>query len=856
MPLHPLPIDDLVPEALALLQRERALVLRAEPGAGKTTRLPPALAWSPWLSGGVLVVQPRRIAARLAARFVADERQVTLGREVGYQVRFEDRTSAQTRLCYATDGLVLRRLLEDADLRGLGAVILDEFHERRLDTELVFTLLLELRKRRPELALVVMSATLDPEPLQRLMGGCPHLDVPGRSFPLTIDYDPEGDELPLARRVRSGLRRVEERCPKGDVLVFLPGLGEIRQTAELLQPMLEGAGWTLSQLHGDMPLDDQVAAVTPGVGRKVVLSTNVAESSITVEGVTAVIDSGLARVARVDPYTGTPQLVLEEISQASAIQRAGRAGRTGPGHVLRLYGPGAFERRRGFDRPEIERLDLAQAVLMLRGCLDEDPRRLTWLSPPPEPALAAAERLLRSLDALTPEGRLTAIGRAMLALPLPPRLGRVFLECRAAERTADGARLCALLQEKELRLALRGPAVQRAQHLAHQQSGDSDLTELLDTLLEAEEAGLRASALRRLGLDEVAARGALRTTQQLERAARSLPNTGLPSHGAPREEALARALLHGFPDRVARRRNPGSEDLVLASGESATLAKTSVVTGAELLLAVDLESRQEGRRSFRIVRLACALRPEWLLDELSDSLQSLEEYQFERASRVVLRTSKLCIGSVTLEQSTQRARPGPEVSALLSRAALEPGMLPHGLMERLETLRCRCALLAEHCPELSVARLDEELLTLALDEAFSAVSGFDQLDEEGLMTTLEQAVASHGLLARHAPLHVTLGGGRRVAVHYEPNTRPWIASRLQDFFGTDTVPSVASGRVPLTLHLLAPNQRAVQVTTDLAGFWERHYPAIRRELMRRYPRHSWPEDGRTAEPPAPKPRRA
>ena len=426
----PLPIDAVLPELMSALSGSdvRAVVLEAPPGAGKTTRVPWAV--QHWLGDTeVVVAEPRRLAARMAARRVADERGEALGERIGYSVRFEDVSSARTRIRYATEGIVLRRLLSEPDLRGIGAVILDEFHERHLATDLLLVLLDRLsRTARPDLKLVVMSATLDAEPIARYLGDCPRIRSEGRMFPVAVEFLPKADERPLEKQIVSAVRRAVSEEATGDILVFLPGAGEIRKAKTALEPLAQEAGLLVLPLHGDLPIAEQARAVEPAKERKVVLSTNVAESSVTVDGVTVVVDSGQARVAGYSPWSGLPTLALEPVSRASSTQRAGRAGRTRPGRVLRLYTKGDYESRRPHDLPEIVRSDLAEAFLILHGAGVVEPESLEFLDAPPKARVESARELLVLLGALGASGGLNELGRRLLRFPVPPRLGRLLVE--------------------------------------------------------------------------------------------------------------------------------------------------------------------------------------------------------------------------------------------------------------------------------------------------------------------------------------------------------------------------------------------------------------------------------------------
>jgi len=868
--MDPLPIDGLLPEIAASLRDEPALVLEAPPGAGKTTRVPRAILEAGLAGEGeVVVLEPRRLAARLAARRVAEELGERPGHTVGWQVRFEDVTGPATRIRYVTEALLTRRLLAAPALPGVGAVVLDEFHERHLQGDLALALLHRLQHTgRPDLRLVVMSATIEAAPVARFLGA-PSLRSEGRAFPVAIEFlSPEeaARDARLEERVASAVRRVLREEPDGHVLVFLPGAAEIRRARERLQG-LEPGGVEVLPLHGDLPPDEQDRAVRASARRKVILSTNVAETSVTIEGVVAVVDAGLARVAAHSPWSGLPTLELRKVSRASAAQRAGRAGRTRAGRCLRLYTRHDHDARPEFDVPEIRREDLAETALALAAAGADD---LAWLEPPPEAAWRAAQGLLRRLGALDLAGRITARGRRLLRFPLHPRLGRLVVAADEAGAGREGALLAALLGERDIRERWE---LDRG---ATPPTGPSDLLELAAVFEEAARARFAEGKLRSLGLVGGAVQAVERARRQIaalvvgppsvrpeRRAASADRSRRANATATSTDETLLRATLLAFPDRVARRRSARSDDVVLSGGGSARLAPESVVRDSPLLVAVDAEERR-ARAGARpgaagvVVRLASAVTQEMLLDAFPDALRYEVEVRWNPDAERVDAFERLLYEDLVLEE-TRAQRAGPEeVAAVLAEAALAKGPRAFAGEGALDRLMARMAFAARHAPESGLAAPSEADLAGALRAACEGRRSFAELREAGLEGALlaRLSPAQRSALERLAPERVTLPGGRAVRVQYEQGEKPpFIESRLQDFFGMADGPKLAGGRAPLVLHLLAPNQRAVQVTTDLAGFWERHYPALRRELMRRYPRHAWPEDPLRAEPPAPRGRR-
>jgi ATP-dependent helicase HrpB len=738
-----LPIDALLP---AIVEASGNLVIEAPPGAGKTTRVPPALL--PLGRGEVLVLEPRRLAARLAARRVASELGERVGETVGYQVRFEDVSGPRTRLRFLTEGVLTRRLLSDPTLAGVSTVILDEFHERHLDTDLALALLRRLQSKR----LIVMSATLDTAPIAKFLGGCPILRSEGKLYGLAIEYTPHSP-APLEEQVAAALERLSSPARKGggDVLVFLPGAAEIRRAARAVEPLASRLGLLVMPLHGDLSPAEQDRAVSPADRPKVILSTNVAESSVTIEGVTAVIDSGLARVAADSPWTGLPSVELRRISQASATQRAGRAGRTAPGRVIRLYSAEDFHRRPAADVPEILRRELSQLVLQLRAMKIA---QLSWLDPPPEAALAAANTLLDRLG-VTPE---------MAELPLPPRLAKLVLEAKRRGVPEKGCAVAAVLSAGE--------------------RGKSDLLALAESDWQPQ------------------------TQRIFDQLRKKIPGRDVRIAG---DAAILQSILAAFPDRVARHRRDG--ELLLSAGGSARFPNCLW----EFLVGVDIEERRE--HGVPLVRLAAPIEPEWLLERAVERI-SLE---WNRTAERVEQVTALVYDQLVIEETRAPAPPSEEASRLLAQKALEAGIGRFADPDAVEQVRSRAA--------FGGITIDVDAVLVAQCDGRTS---FAELEAADLLGTIRPSRINQA-----APERIRLPGGREVKVHYESGKPPWIESRLQDFFGMRESPRI--GGAPVVVHLLAPNHRPVQVTSDLAGFWERLYPQVRKELSRRYPKHKWPE---------------
>lgn len=767
-----LPIDALIPETLASLERTPSLLIEAEPGAGKTTRVPPALLAI--VSGDVLVLEPRRIAARLAARRVAWEMNEELGGTVGYQVRFERVAGPRTRLHFLTEGVLTRRLISDPELRGVSAVVLDEFHERHLESDLALALLKRLQQRRPELRIVVMSATLEAATVAQFLDDCPVLSSTGRLFDLSVEYTPYSP-APLHDQVRDAMERELRAGQTGEILVFLPGAAEIRRSARSCESLAREFNRIVLPLHGDLPPSQQDRAVAPSSLPRIILSTNVAESSITIEGVSSVIDSGLARIATYSPWTGLPALTIGRVSKASARQRAGRAARTGPGRVVRLYTQTDYQARADFDAPEILRSDLAQLCLALRAMGIDDPSEIEWLDTPPEPAVQSAERLL---DLLMTSGE---DARRLMRLPLHPRLSRAIGDAMDRGVGRAACVTAALLSSRE--------RIER-----------NDVLEAIDAPL-----------------------GDM-TLQQLRHLLRLVKPTRPLKHD---DDALLQALLMGFPDRVAQRK--AGNQVILANGAGAEIVGQP--PSFPLMLALDAEHRSE--RPLPQVRLVARIEPEWLLDHFPEHIRDESALIWNRQADRVDAVNRLVYKSLVLQESVSAA---PDIGAagrLLAEKALEAGIGRFVDDAALGDFLGRLEFAGIELPEIPVNFMEFCRGYRSFAELKNASSHFIEWLEERL---------DGRRLRENAPRTLRLKSGRQVKIHYECAKTPWIASRLQDFFGMDESPRIGPKHTPVVVHLLAPNQRPVQTTTDLAGFWTRLYPQVRRELMRRYPRHAWPEN--------------
>ena len=769
--MHPLPIDPFVATIHAHVRARRAVVVTAAPGAGKTTRVPPALAED----GPTLLLQPRRVAARAIARRIAEERGWTVGREVGWHVRFERRFSADTRLIVATEGVLTARLQQDPLLSEFTTVVLDEFHERSIHADLGLALVRQAVSARDDLRVVVMSATLDAARVAAFLDDCPVVDVPGRAYPVEMTWRPGAD---LAATVASNAVMND-----GAILCFLPGAPEIRRAIDAIRSQVP-AGVDVLPLHGGLDADEQDRAITPSRTPRVIVATNIAETTLTVPDVRLVVDTGVHKVARYDAARGVDSLETERITQDSADQRAGRAGRTGPGRAIRLWD--SRDRLRPHREPEIARIDLASVALDVLAW-GGDPRTFPWFDPPPPTAVDGAMALLGELGVVDARGALTALGRDLHRFPLHPRLARLLV---AAGGTEAAALACALLSER---------------HFAPGR-GTATLSDLLTAVDDPRALPPHVVAVAR----------------DIRRLARDVLGPRLADTSD--ERAFRRAVLAGYPDRVGRRRAAGSDRVLLSSGAGARLARESGVYDAEYLVAIDVtEPAKVGAANTgdALIRMASAVEKAWL-----ERTHVETDHRFDQASGRVIATRTERYGALPLHEASVAVDPAIAADALvMAYADRGPTDADRQLQHRLS-----CA---------GIAIVLEEIVRAAAADAAS-LSAID------LAAHLDPGVKAR--LARDAPETLPLPSGRSARLDYREDGRILAAVKLQELFGLADTPRIGPRRLPVTFELLAPNGRPVQVTSDLRSFWTTGYPEVRRQLRGRYPRHPWPDDPWTATP--------
>ncbi len=828
----PLPIDGHLPEICAGLQSGSSLILQAPPGAGKTTRVPPALLEQRVGAGVWIVVQPRRVAVRTTARRMAQELNCALGSVVGYQIRFERQATAATRILVVTEGILIRKLLEDPFLEDVAGVILDEFHERRLETDLALAMIRRIQQTvRPDLKLVVMSATMDAEKLLQYLPDARRIICAVPTHPVSVEYVGSLRQMRLKESVVDGVQRLAARTD-GHLLVFLPGVGEIRQVQQLLQSDAAQSGWSLLPLYGDLPTAEQDRVFADSPQRKVILATNVAETSITVPGVTGVVDSGFARISEVDHGSGLNRLMLRPISQASADQRAGRAGRTSQGVCLRLWDEASQRTRRPYEAPEIQRTDLTGVILQLHSWGEADVRAFPWYEPPAETALQLAEDALHAIGALHQQS-VTPLGQELVTLPLHPRLARLVLAGEHAGHAATACLLAACLSERDP-FFTRQPAHHHA---------FSDLSDRLEVLEEWQRDGQTSRQLRDLQPENF--RQLYQVQQHL---LRSLPQAPDPRQKSPRpmrrsrHEAIGRAILAAFPDRVVKRREPGSRRGVMIGGRGVVLLEQSAVMEPELFIALDADAADKEVR----VRLASGVEREWLTGA---HLTTKVVVEFDEVARRVQARQRTTWFDLVLEESPAPLPGDEETRPILAAAARKfwPEPFPADDQE-LQSFLARVDLLRRCFPELNVPEWTEATLVEVVDQVAGGCRSLADLKKARWIDALRGDLTSQQLqmLDCEIPERIQVPSGSRIGVSYQIGQPPVLPVRIQEVFGWKATPRIAGGRVKLLLHLLSPNHRPQQITDDLQSFWTTAYQQVRGELRRRYPKHAWPEDPWTA----------
>ncbi len=848
-----LPVNALKDPLLDAVRGSGRLLLRAPTGSGKSTCVPPMLLDGGVVDGLIVVVQPRRIAARMLARRVAQVRGGRAGGEIGHVVRFENCMGRDTRIVYVTDGVLQRWLQDDPEISHIGAVVFDEFHERRIASDVALARCLNLQDgARPELKVVVMSATLEVAGLKDYLEPCEVLEADGRAFPVDVVYRGGGaaghsssrgrPEIKVWDRIADAVRDAASDDDAGHILVFLPGVHEIRRSIELIERAGWSRGWDVCPLYSGLPpkLQDQAVAPFRQGGRpRIIVSTNVAETSLTIDGVRTVIDAGLARVARYDAVRGLDTLMIEKISRASADQRAGRAGRTAPGRCIRLWSEADHGRRVGFDLPEIRRVDLAEVVLSLKSAGVGEVADFRWLDAPDPHGLEVAEELLRQLGSLDVDGQITDEGRVMSAFPLHPRYARLMLAGQEAGCVAEAGFIAAAVQGEGVFVRGRN---ERGQ-------GREEFTEASDQSdFEAEWRAYQVARdmkfdPRRCGQSGILARGAREVDKSLEQLERAALRRGLDWGEVDFEKnqaSMRRVMLAAFSDRLAVRLGVATLACRVVDGRRGKLDSHSAVKNAQAFVATEM-TEVEGKDVVVYLNRCAEISLDDLRSLFPDDFHEHDGAFYDATSRRVVRKRELRFRDLILESKEGGEPPLSDAAQLLAERAATGELKMKHWDQGVERWVARLVSLSQWMPEMELPGFDDDDKLMVLEDVCQGAKSYKDIKNREIMPVLSKWLSDgqKQVLEAYAPLEVTLSNGRKAKVRYSRDGAPWIALKMQLLYDVDELPEIAMGKTKLLVHLLAPNQRPWQVTDDLKGFWERGYPQMKKDLAGRYPRHEW-----------------
>jgi ATP-dependent helicase HrpB len=848
-----LPIHAIRERVLETLKDNNRLVLTAPTGSGKTTQVPKILLDAELFQPQIIILQPRRLAARLVAQRVAQELDSSLGDMVGFQTRHESKISAKTRIRFLTEGLFLRLIQAQPKLPGVGAVILDEFHERNLASDLSLALIKRLQKQsRPDLRLIVMSATLDTKEVAEYLA-CPTLETHGRAYPVDIRYldkrparkaivgklrTSRSGTIPVWELAADAARDILEEEKDGDILIFMPGAYEIRRTLEMLpHEDRNGNPLALFPLHSQLSPREQDAAVGPAKGRKIIVSTNVAETSITIEGIRHVIDSGLARINRFDPRRGLNALVIEPISRASADQRAGRAGRTAAGTATRLWTQADDRHRPPHSTPEIQRLDLTDALLQIYAMNVGDPREFPWLQPPIAAAVAQAQKTLINLGALASEGgSITATGRQMSHLPMHPRLSRMLVA--AAERNCL-RRAClwaALITEREILL----PNTKHTFEEDFPPGRRSDFITLERAMETAHHLRFDPARCPSRGLNAQACREVDKTTHLFESAAGSA-NLRAPARGDDSLESIAKSLLVAFPDHLAVRLNQNNLAAALTNNRRAQLDPSTIAQHVGILLPIEITEIGSGSASKTILSLITEIDTQWVSEVLGHQIAHERITEFNPDTKAVETVERDSFDGLIISEFAPRG-PDPKLAApILAEQIIRGALKLESWTEEVDQWIARTRCVARWFPERRLIDYGDEDMRLIIEEFCQGATRVKNIVDKPLLPFIRDALSweDQQFIEKMAPERIQLPRGWRMKIHYDPAAAPKGRAKIQDLYGLDSTPTIAAGRQKILLEILGPNMRPLQLTEDLANFWRNLYPELKKQLSRRYPRHEW-----------------
>jgi ATP-dependent helicase HrpB len=871
-----LPIYELRDELTDALRSENRLLIEAPTGSGKSTQIPQMVLDSgicgagipacppmqlegrgadtpvcpnaqtgvsaPLAGGEVVVLQPRRLAARLLAKRVAFERGVELGGEVGYQVRMERHVSSSTMIRYVTEGILLRQFLSDPELKGVSTIIFDEFHERHIYGDITLARALLLQKTRPDLKVIVMSATLDAGPLREYLSPCRELKSEGRMFPVDIEYSPKRIDFkhhPVWEAAADAFEKSIQDGAEGDVLVFMPGAYEIARTVEAIRGKKCAREFAVLPLHGELRANEQDAAVGDVGQRKVVVATNVAETSITIDGIRVVIDSGLARIARYDPRRGIDTLLIERISQASAAQRAGRGGRTAPGKCMRLWTEKEHAARPAQELPEILRHDLAEVVLTLKASGIIDIENFAWVEKPNPESLERTLTLLTDLGALDHDGKLTETGRKMISFPMHPRYARMLLAGEEYECVRQACLIAALTQGRSILERNKGKHTRGQRDDLLGDDDVSDFKRLMRAWVYADKNNFRADACRKLGIHG----GAARQVKPLyERFLKIAEREGLTINRRPPEDfQLQKCILTAFSDQVAKRRDQGTLHCEVVHGRTGDLDRDSMVRDADLFVAAQI-AEIEGSRDLNVrLNLCTAIEEEWLEELFPDDMDAHKKTIFNPMLKRVVTKRWTEFRGLELDAIFSQEVDEQEAAEIIASEVIAGRLSLPSWDEHIERWITRVNCLAQNCPDLGIPEIDDDAREAMIQEiCLGAVCRKDLRDRpvkkvvKSWLTPVQREMVD-----KQAPEKIKLPSGFGCRVRYEPNQPPVISATIQKLYGLEESPKIGFGQISVVVEALAPNQRPQQKTTDMKSFWTNSYPLLKKELKGRYPKHEW-----------------
>jgi ATP-dependent helicase HrpB len=854
-----LPIYELRDELIASFREHRRLIVEAPTGSGKSTQVPQMLLDSGLVDRGqIVVLQPRRLAARLLAARVAEERGGRPGDEVGFQIRFHDQSGPRTRIKYLTEGILLRQTLSDPALSRVHTLILDEFHERHIYGDVTLGQALRIQQSiRPDLRIVVMSATLDTHALARFLEPCRVLRSAGRTWPVTMEYlprAPDEKKTPVWDLAAREFERLVREHPEGHVLVFMPGAYEIMRTVQAVRALPAARGMDVLPLHGELAERDQDLAVRRSDQRKVVVATNVAETSITIDNVRVVIDSGLARVPKFDPYRGIDTLLTEKISRASAEQRAGRAGRTAPGQCLRLWTEREHGERPARTAPEIRRLDLCEVVLTLKANAPApasgapppagplaDIHAFPWVDPPEDRALERAMRLLIDLGAVDgASGAITALGRKLVSFPMHPRFGRMLLAAGGAGCVPTAALIAALTQERNLLLRRTDEIARENRRLKMDAEEESDFFRMIAAWRYAKDREYNVDVCRNMGIHAQTARQVERVWGHFLGIA---GDVGLDVRTDSEDrDAVRKCILTAFSDQLARRLGEGVARCAMVHGRKGQVAPESVVRRGDLLVAAEIREVEARKGDLAVwLSLCTAVQRDWLEELFPQDFSRRRVVDYDPAQKRVVARDVTLFRDLALEEKSGAVPPPDDAAALLAREVRAGRLSLVNWNHAAEQWILRVNFLARVCPDLGVPAVTEEDEEHVLAQICHGALSHKEIKERPVLPVLKSwlSAAQRDLVERHAPERLHLPNGRSPKLTYVKDAAPFIDARIQDLYGIEGTMRIAMNRTAVLIRVLAPSHRPVQITDDLSRFWREHYPRVKKELQRKYPKHEW-----------------